>query len=693
MLPGPPRAAASPDPWLLASVVIGASCGSAPDAPSPRGAAPIADAQKPAPRGASAAAAGDGDDMRARDGAAETPAVFQVVILKDAAVAGAGAAGAAAWQPRGGAGVGVSITLQSVTCTVGPRRRRAAILNDVSAYFEAGRLTAIMGPSGSGKTTLLDIVAGRHASGGVTGDVLCGGVKPTPAFLQRSTGYVEQFDTLIPTLTVREMLAYTAALKAGRASPPAARAAAVEALLRELDLAACADVAIGDRLRKGVSGGQAKRVNIAIALIGRPLVLFLDEPTSGLDSTAAAEVVEAVARLAAGGVTAVATVHSPTARAYELFDGVLMMLGGRVAYFGPTGPQLRGFVAEHLLPLTGGGLEPFYNHEAEALAAAVAAAARGGRGGALADAFAGSGAAGAAKAALARLRAAGAGGLSEAQAKALGAKNGTATPWWWALGVLLRYRTLRNWRDPYFLGPRITDKLVIGALLAALYWGIGDDFAFLNLSNQSAFLFMWVALPCFSAAAYMPSLVLERGLFARERGDGLYRVSTYLTAKMVDELALAAPITLATAAFVWKGVRLVGSFWVFYAAYYVTLAVGIAMAYFIAAVAPSMDAANAMLPTYAITLLLFAGQLMTFQVMAWWMRWYSYIDVLTYSWGALVINQFEGQTRKYLGGQTLLEFYSLDKKSAWAQVGYAALFFPAFLLLAWLTLSLRRYRR
>ncbi len=61
------------------------------------------------------------------------------------------------------------------------------------------------------------------------------------------------------------------------------------------------------------------------------------------------------------------------------------------------------------------------------------------------------------------------------------------------------------------------------------------------------------------------------------------------------------------------------------------------MAYFIAAAAPSMDAANALLPTYCITLLLFAGQLMTFQAMAWWLRWYSVIDVLTYSWGALMV--------------------------------------------------------
>jgi hypothetical protein len=74
------------------------------------------------------------------------------------------------------------------------------------------------------------------------------------------------------------------------------------------------------------------------------------------------------------------------------------------------------------------------------------------------------------------------------------------------------------------------------------------------------------------------------------------------------------------------------------------------------------------------------------------MRWYSYIDVLTYSWGALVINQYEHYPRKFLQGQSVIEYFSLQGKSKWGQVGWAALFFPAFLLLAWATLSVRRYR-
>ncbi|EFJ46771.1 hypothetical protein VOLCADRAFT_48531, partial [Volvox carteri f. nagariensis] len=92
---------------------------------------------------------------------------------------------------------------------------------------------------------------------------------------------------------------------------------------------------IGSPAARGISGGQAKRTNIAIALITNPRVLFLDEPTTGLDSYTANEVMLAVQSLARGGVTVVATVHSPTAFCFSLFDRLLMLVGGRTVYFGP----------------------------------------------------------------------------------------------------------------------------------------------------------------------------------------------------------------------------------------------------------------------------------------------------------------------------------------------------------------------
>jgi ABC-type lipoprotein export system ATPase subunit len=158
------------------------------------------------------------------------------------------------------------------------RKPRLALLTDVTAAFPAGRLTALMGPSGSGKSTLLDLMSGRKTTGRVArGTILFAGQKASAPFLRRYAGYVEQFDTLLPVLTPREMLLYTAELKRPVSEPRAAKREAVEAVLDKLALRSCADVVVGSALHKGISGGQAKRTNIGIALVTSPRVLFLGE--------------------------------------------------------------------------------------------------------------------------------------------------------------------------------------------------------------------------------------------------------------------------------------------------------------------------------------------------------------------------------------------------------------------------------
>lgn len=113
-------------------------------------------------------------------------------------------------------------------------------------------------------------------------------------------------------------------------------------------------------------------------------------------------------------------------------------------------------------------------------------------------------------------------------------RSATNTPAWWGLLVLLKYRTVQNYCSAGFLAARLADKVAMGLTIMTLYWGVGGRFALDNYFNVAAVLFMWCMIPAFGAAAFVPSLVLERRLFVRERHDGLYRVATYLAAKMLD---------------------------------------------------------------------------------------------------------------------------------------------------------------
>lgn len=150
-----------------------------------------------------------------------------------------------------------------------------------------------MGPSGCGKTTLLNVLASRPTgSSKVEATVLVNGSKPSRAAFREMSCFVEQEDALIGALTVRETLNFASRLSGTASSlPRRERVARIDGLLDSFGLRDQADTLIGTPIRKGISGGQKRRVGVASQLITSPKILFLDEPTSGLDSAASWEVV------------------------------------------------------------------------------------------------------------------------------------------------------------------------------------------------------------------------------------------------------------------------------------------------------------------------------------------------------------------------------------------------------------------
>jgi ABC-type multidrug transport system ATPase subunit len=150
-----------------------------------------------------------------------------------------------------------------------------------------------MGPSGSGKSTLLNSLAHRALPKKSTmeGSVMINRAPASLSAIRRLSCYVEQEDSLIGSLTARETLDFAAKLSLPSSVSKVERRRRVDGLLEAFGLKEQADTIIGTPIRKGLSGGQKRRVGIASQLITCPKILFLDEPTSGLDSAASREVI------------------------------------------------------------------------------------------------------------------------------------------------------------------------------------------------------------------------------------------------------------------------------------------------------------------------------------------------------------------------------------------------------------------
>jgi ABC-type multidrug transport system ATPase subunit/ABC-type multidrug transport system permease subunit len=234
---------------------------------------------------------------------------------------------------------GSTLTFKNLSYDLSVRQglsfKKKRLLNNVSHHVESGQIMAIMGPSGAGKTTLLDILAHRKKRGTVTGSVLIDGKEIDTSF-RRKSGYVFQDDILMGTLTVRECLTFAANLRLPDAVSKQEKRKRVQAILEELGIDHVADVKVGSEMARGISGGEKRRLSIACELVTNPHILFLDEPTSGLDSYNALSVIRCLNDLAKQGRTIIFSIHQPSSAIFDLFDQLVLVAKGKIAYAGPA---------------------------------------------------------------------------------------------------------------------------------------------------------------------------------------------------------------------------------------------------------------------------------------------------------------------------------------------------------------------
>ena len=406
------------------------------------------------------------------------------------------------------------LTFTDINVTVKGKKHARKILDSLSGTITGG-FWAIMGASGSGKTTLLSTISLRLDTNymNISGEFRINGREYSRADLKVMSAYVMQDDLLHAELTVYETLHYASMLRMGNEATSEQRKKRIEEVLLLMRIQHCRDVIIGNSRRKGISGGERKRVSIAMELLNRPKLLFLDEPTSGLDSTTALTVCEALKELAdKGECTVICTIHQPQPKIFDLFDNLILMKLGTIVYQGPAHKteaflENMGFpcppdsaIADHLLDVISPHNEDgsvVDDHVKEKLQVPV--------------------------------------NLSLGIEKDLNTKQAVRS-WIDQFLILLQ----RNWAQ-YLRSPDIIFITLIVAILLAVFTGggiwrdIGTDANSIPLRVPSLF-FICVTQGIIGSLQSVNSFPSERAIMLRERQAGAYQTSAYFAAKSAVDL-------------------------------------------------------------------------------------------------------------------------------------------------------------
>ncbi|MFF1556598.1 FHA domain-containing protein [Streptomyces sp. NPDC058279] len=413
----------------------------------------------------------------------------------------------------------ISLDVQDLAVTVDHGRK--VLLDHVSFPVGAKCLLAVVGPSGAGKSTLLGALTGLRPAD--RGTVLYDGrdLYRDYAELRSRIGLVPQDDILHAQLTVRRALTYAAELRFPQDTAKAERQARVDEVIRELGLAQRADQTI-----HSLSGGQRKRVSVALELLTKPSLLFLDEPTSGLDPGMDRSVMHMLRGLADDGRTVIVVTHSVLS--LDVCDRLLVLApGGRVAYYGPPGETL-GFFGFAEWPEA---FEAFENQQDRDWAAEYHAST------------------------LYRTYVRGPGRQPAAAGGAAGPAGFVTAPpkaqsWGAQLSTLVRRYAAALGADRTFLAIMVALPFVMGAMARALAAG-----SLTQETAVNALLILCVGGVLTGAANAVRELVKERTIYQRERAVGLSR-SAYLMSKVVvlGTVTVAQAVVLTLVALL--GVRL-----------------------------------------------------------------------------------------------------------------------------------------
>lgn len=544
----------------------------------------------------------------------------------------------------------MSLTWKELTYSIQDKKSpdgRKRILHPQAGQALPGDLIALIGPSGSGKTSLLNSLAGRlpiTKGASFTGSIEVNGlpVGELPCPFADVSAYVEQEDAMFALNTVQETLDFSARLRLPSHFPAAEREARIEEVLRQLGLLKSRHTNVGgtsfNGAIRGLSGGERKRLSIAIELLHQPTCIFLDEPTTGLDSYQALNVMEKMSGLAKDGHTVLVSIHQPRSSIYAMFSGIYLLAAGKpvyagaadeaIAYFASLGHQLPSNFnpADFLIDLVSvDQRDPEEQARTEQRLTS------------LQEQWHQRGTAKSLTSPEFESKTDRVSSVLAARSERPAGQHSLLAPFL----LLLR----RGWREQMRDSFSIMMKTIFMAFFAVLF---GLVYFQLDMDQQSiqdrTGILMFLTMNQAFGSVIDTAQVIPRQLSVvqRERACRLYAVFPFYLSNLIVSLPIQAIPILANNVVVFYMADLSGSFWIFFAILFLENLAGISLGMALSACCQSVTMAPQLAPAVVILFLVFNGFMINEESIPDYFVWLKEISFIRYAFKGAAVNEFEG---------------------------------------------------
>ncbi|XP_051773965.1 ATP-binding cassette sub-family G member 8 isoform X2 [Ctenopharyngodon idella] len=545
---------------------------------------------------------------------------------------------------------------------------KQTVIKDLNLCVHSGQMLAVIGSSGCGKTSLLDIITCRDEGGSViSGEILINGKPSTRSLVKKSIAHVRQDDRLLPHLTVRETLAFVAKLRLPAHFTQEQRDQRVDEVIAELRLRQCAHTRVGNEYVRGVSGGERRRVSIAVQLLWNPGILILDEPTSGLDSFTAHNLVITLYRLARGNRLVLLSVHQPRSDIFQLFDLVVLLSSGSAVYCGQAKDMVSYFTALGYPCPRYCNPSDYYvdlisidrrspEKEAQCLEKARTLAAQFVEKVKNTEDF------------MWKSEDCGPPALdapqsvppvSKKESVITVSKQKDRLPGkLQQFTILIRRQIFNDYRNLVTLVVHGLEALLMSLLIGFLYFGAGDER--LSIQDTVALLYMIGALTPFAVVLdVIAKCHSERAMLYHELEDGMYSVTSYFFAKVLGELPEHCAFTLVYGVPIYWLAGLNSApdrFLLNFLLVWLMVYCSRCMALFVAAALPTLQTSSFMGNALFTVFYLTAGFVISLENMWLVASWFSYISFMRWGFEGMLQVQFRGTRLPITIGNLTVEF-------------------------------------